>query len=118
MNFPHWISDSGFERYNLVLCTATFDGPFTPEMQATLIKRTENFNESSPGGPLKARYFLDFQGNKIVFRQRSLNEAPTRHHFDDFRQEIGLVFADDTVSVPLTTQPAQPAQAIVPLGTK
>lgn len=120
MNLPSVTSIDPFERFNLTLCTATFDGEISPEVQTALNGQVDNFNQRSPGGPLKPRYHLAFQGNQIFFCQRSSTEAPTKQNFDRLLQELGIALPDEATGSAPTTAPqtAKPAQAAVGIGTK
>ena len=82
MKLPTVTDSTAFDRFNALLCTVTLEDELTLEQQQRLNQLIEKFNNTSPGGKLKPRYSLIFNGPQVTIRQASMTEAPTRQHFN------------------------------------
>lgn len=103
MSLPAVSHATAFERFNTCLCVVTFEDPLSAEQQQKLIHAVNQFNNCSPGGKLKPRYSLSFNGTQVTIRQTSLTEAPTRKQFDSLVGELEFNLPGESTST--TTPP-------------
>lgn len=105
MTLPTVTDSTAFDRFNARLCIVTFEDVLSLEQQQRLNQLVEKFNLSSPGGKLKPRYSLTFDGPQVTIRQASMTEAPTKPHFDGLMNELEFNIPDVSTST-TTSLPA------------
>lgn len=103
MTLPAVLQATAFDRFNTCLCVLTFEDRLSAEQQQRLIRVIDKFNNRSPGGKLKPRFSLTFDGPQVTIRQASMTEAPTKQHFDGLMSELEFTLPD--VSTSTTTPP-------------
>lgn len=107
MTLPIATAIGNIDRFNRHICTVSFAEDLTPDQQSGLVTATKTYNKTSPGGALKPRYHLEFDGPRMTVCQSAMTEAPTRLQVTGFLDQLGIIHPDDSQSeaAPTTTLP-------------